>query len=101
MKFSFFPWAKKSTTSLLGIDIGSRAIKLVELGCVKGQYRLENYAVVPVPVPSMSGKSMVDHQAIADAIQSILQSKKIKTRAVVTGIANSAVMTKMIQLDRG
>ncbi|HQN42461.1 MAG TPA: pilus assembly protein PilM, partial [Pseudomonadales bacterium] len=40
---------KKKQTPLLGIDISTTAVKLIELSCSSDSYRVESYAVEPLP----------------------------------------------------
>ena len=51
---------------LLGLDITTSSIKLIELTMAGGQYRVESYAAEPTPTNAMNEKTLVDPEA-ADA----------------------------------
>ena len=44
---------------LVGIDISTTAVKLLGLSAVGDKYRIDSYAVVPLPPDSMAEKNIV------------------------------------------
>ena len=60
-----FPFGKKSTP-VLGIDISATAVKLLELGRTGNRYRVESYAVEPLPPNSVVDKNITDVDASGD-----------------------------------
>jgi len=50
----------KKAGSLLGIDISSTTVKLIELSRSGNRYRVEAYAVEPLPANAVLEKSIVD-----------------------------------------
>jgi len=47
--------SRKSKT-LLGVDISSTAVKLLELSLNSGKYRIENYVIRPLPANAVVEK---------------------------------------------
>jgi type IV pilus assembly protein PilM len=45
---------------LIGVDISSTAVKLLQLGQVGGRYRVEHYAVEPLPPNAVVEKNIVE-----------------------------------------
>lgn len=81
--------------SFLGIDIGTSAIKIVELSSFAGRIKLENYVELPTQnfqqrqfqVPEKS-IIFLPAEDIAEAIKMVLAEAKIKTRDCVLSIAD-------------
>jgi type IV pilus assembly protein PilM len=56
-------------SAVLGLDISSTAVKLLELGQSGSRYRVESYAVVPLPPHAVVEKSIADVEAVGSAIE--------------------------------
>ena len=83
----------------LGLDIGSSAIKLVELSRMDESYRVEAYAVEPVPTGSVVAGNISDARAVGEAIRSACRRAEVKPRKVCASIRNAAVVTKTLEMD--
>lgn len=90
---------KKKQTPLLGIDISTTAVKLIELSCSNDSYRVESYAVEPLPPNAVVEKSIADVEAVGQAIGRVVTRAKTKARDGVVAVAGSAVITKTIEMD--
>lgn len=90
---------KKKKPAVLGIDISSTTIKLLELSRSGGAYKVESYAVVPLPTNAVVEKNIVDSDAVANAIQSALLRSKTKLTTAAAAVTGSSVITKIIELD--
>lgn len=95
------PIFKRNSNSLLGLDISSTAIKLLELSQVGSRYRVESYAVVPLPQEAVAEKNIVDVEAVGNAISLVVKRAGTKTRNVAVAVAGSAVITKVITMSAG
>jgi type IV pilus assembly protein PilM len=88
---------------LLGVDISSTAVKLIELSqgsdAASALYRLENYALELLPVNAVVEKKIADVQAVGDTIKKAVAHAGTKTKAVAVAISGSAVITKVISLS--
>ena len=62
-------FVRTSPTALLGVDISSTAIKLLQLSRTGDRYRVEHYAVEPLPANAVVEKSVVEIDQVADAIR--------------------------------
>ena len=88
---------------LVGLDIGSSAIKAVELkasGKGGGEYQLVNIGIEPLPPEAIVDGAIMDSGAVIDAIQRLFQAQKIKTTDVATGVSGNAVIVKKISLPQ-
>lgn len=92
----------KKNTPLIGLDISSTSIKLVELsqGGNK-ELRLERYASEPLPRGAMTDGNIENIDQVAEAIRRVLSKSGTKIRKVSLGMPSAAVITKKIILSGG
>lgn len=84
---------------LIGVDISSTAIKMVELGDAgKGQPRVERYAIEPLPKDAVLDGNFSSLEAVADTLQRCWKRLGTSTRFVALALPTSAVITKKITL---
>lgn len=89
---------KKKRPPLIGLDISSTAVKLLELSRSGGRYRVESYAVEPLPVNSVVEKNIVEVEAVGEAIRRAVKRSGTKTKNAAVAVAGSAVITKVISM---
>jgi type IV pilus assembly protein PilM len=85
---------------LIGLDITTSSIKLIELSGSVRNCRAECYAAEPTPPNSINEKTIVDAAAVGDAIRRAVKRAGTKTREVAIGISGDAAITKIIQLQK-
>ncbi|MBU2575936.1 pilus assembly protein PilM [Patescibacteria group bacterium] len=99
--FNFF---KSKASSYLGIDIGTKSIKLVELENVSGRPRLVTYGAVEVDSSvarsDESQTSRQDQEKIAQAIKMLLQKTGAISRNAVAALPNFSVFSSLISLPK-
>lgn len=83
---------------VLGLDISSTAIKLLELGRSGDRLRVESYAVEPLPANSVIEKNIADVEAVGDAIKRAVKRSGTRTKTAAAAVAGSAVITKIIAM---
>ncbi|KPU55507.1 type IV pilus assembly PilM family protein [Pseudomonas fluorescens] len=91
---------KKSST-LLGIDISSTSVKLLELSRQGERYRVEAYAVEPLPVGAVIEKNIAELEGVGLALTRALARARTGLKNVAVAVAGSAVITKTIEMDAG
>jgi len=92
---------KRRHASLVGIDIGSSSVKVVELERTKeGQLRLVRFVREPLLAEAIVDSEIIDRQAVVEAIQNLFEEHKIQTRTVATAVSGRAVIVKKIWMDR-
>jgi len=89
-------WGKKK--DVIGLDIGSNSIKLVELKEDKNGHKLQNLAISPLPPEAIVDGALMDSVTIIDAIRDLVANSKIKTKDVVTSVSGHSVIVKKITL---
>lgn len=83
---------------LIGVDISSTAVKLLQLVQVGGRYRVEHYAVEPLPPNAVVEKNIVEVEAVGEAIRRAFNRSGARTKAAAAAVAGSAVITKVIPM---
>jgi len=89
---------KRSKPPLIGLDISSTAVKLLELSRSGSRYRVESYAVEPLPPNSVVEKNITDVDAVGEAVRRAVKRSGTRTRHVAVAIAGSSVITKIIAM---
>jgi len=84
--------------SLVGLDIGSSAVKAVELKQAGKGYKVTAFGAESVPPDSIVEGAIIDGAAVADAIRRLFDSSKIQTKDVVASLSGNAVIVKKITL---
>ncbi|MCC6303274.1 MAG: pilus assembly protein PilM [Gammaproteobacteria bacterium] len=93
-----FQLFNRSASPLIGLDISSTSVKLLELGQSGNRYRVESYAVVPLPQNAVEEKNIADVDAVGAAIKRAVSRAGTRTRNAAVAVAGSAVITKMINM---
>jgi len=89
---------RRSQVPLLGVDISSTSVKLLELSRSGGRYRVESYAVEPLPPNSVMEKNITDAQLVGEAIARAVKKSGTRTKLGACAVAGSAVITKVISM---
>ena len=91
-------FVRNSPTALIGVDISSTAVKLLQLSRTGDRYRVEHYAVEPLPPNSVVEKNVVEIDQVADAIRRAVERSGSKTKGAAAAVAGSSVITKLIPM---
>ena len=92
---------KKKAAPVLGLDVSSTTVKLLELSYTGDRYRVESYAVSSLPQDAVIEKNVNDVEGVANAIRSVVAQSRTKLKAVAAAVAGSSVITKMIDMPQG
>jgi type IV pilus assembly protein PilM len=84
--------------AVVGLDIGSSAVKAVELKPTGKGYRVVAFASEPVPPDSIVDGAIIDGGAVAEAIRRLFDRKAFKTKEVAASLSGNAVIVKKISL---
>jgi type IV pilus assembly protein PilM len=87
-----------STKAVIGLDIGSSALKAVELKPAGKGFKITGFATEPVPPDSIVDGAIIDGAAVSDAIRHLFERAAFKTKDVVASLSGNAVIVKKITL---
>jgi type IV pilus assembly protein PilM len=94
-------FGNRKTAPVLGLDISSTTVKLLELSHNGDRYRVESYAVASLPLDAVVEKNVHDIDGVANAIRSVTVQSKTKLKMVAAAVAGSSVITKIIDMPEG
>ena len=89
-------WGRKK--DIIGLDIGSSSIKLIELKEGKNGFKLQNLLISPLPPEAIVDGALMDSVTIIDTIRDLIANSKTKTKNVVTSVSGHSVIVKKITL---
>ncbi len=84
--------------ALVGLDIGSSAVKAVELKPAGKSYKVTGFGTEALPPDSIVDGAIIDGAAVADAIRRLFDAHHIKTKDVAASLSGNAVIVKKISL---
>ncbi len=83
---------------IVGIDIGSSSVKLVQLAENKGIYQLKSLGILPLPSEAIVDNSLMDTTSIVETIKDLLKSLNCKAKEAVCSISGNSVIIRKITL---
>ena len=92
---------RKPNKGLVGVDISSTTVKLLELSVKNGRYWVESYALMPLPENSVVEKSILNPEAVGDALERVVNLANPHTTNVAIAIPTSMVINKIIEMEIG
>lgn len=87
-------------SEFFGLDIGSTAVRLVELRGSGPQKSLVKYAYMPIDSKVTMSDAKADMQKVAQAISNLIAESRMVTRNVAVGIPSQRVFTTVADMDR-
>ena len=88
----------KKSKPVVGLDIGSSAVKAVELKPAGKSFRVTAVGIEPIPPDSIVDGAIIDGSAVADAIKRLFENKAFKSKEVAASLSGNAVIVKKISL---
>ena len=83
---------------VVGLDIGSSAVKAIELKKSGRGFKVTAIGIEPVPPDSIVDGAIMDAGAVTDAVRRVLQSPRFRAKDVVASLSGSSVIVKKISL---
>ncbi|SFH53380.1 type IV pilus assembly protein PilM [Modicisalibacter xianhensis] len=88
----------KSAKGLIGVDITSATIKLIELRRSGQQYRVESYAVGPLREGAVVERRIRNMDEVVDVLRRVVDRARPHSRRVAIAVPASAAITKTLTL---
>lgn len=97
MKFDFF---NDSTQPLIGVDISTTAVKMVELSASgKGTYRLEGYSIAAIPKDAIVDGNISGLEQVSDAVKLAWKLLGSREKRTALALPSAAVITKKVMMS--
>jgi type IV pilus assembly protein PilM len=91
----------KKRPPLVGIDISASSVKVLELSKTGHQYRVERYAVEPLPLNAVVEHAITEIAQVADAVERAVKRSGTKCKSAAVAVASSHVISKIIRMPAG
>src|SRR5690242_3144049 len=89
----------KKSKGLVGLDVGSNAIKAVELKPIKGGgHQVVALGIEPLAPEAIVDGTILDAAVVIDTISKLFRDAHIKTKDVAVSVSGNAVIIKKITL---
>ncbi len=86
---------------IVGLDIGSKHIKAVQLKDIKGNYQLERLGITTLQPELIVDGSILDSSRVVEAIKELISNTDIKAKDVTLSVSgHSSVIIKRIALPQ-
>jgi type IV pilus assembly protein PilM len=90
--------SKRDRRQIVGLDIGTHSIKLIQLKQDRGVWELLNFGIMPLQPEAVIEGVVMDADAVVNAIKNLVNLEKITARDAVTSVSGHSVMIKKITL---
>jgi len=84
----------KKSADLIGIDIGTGSIKLVEIAWQKGRPVLKNFAIKELPANTIADGRIIDSQQLTQALRQVLATTHTYTKNVVVAVGGRIMFAR-------
>lgn len=98
MKLDFL---KPKSPPLIGVDISTSAVKMVELAEAGKNLLLERYVIEPLPKDAVSDGNIANLEAVGEAVKRAHRNLGSRVKNVAVALPSAAVITKKITVPAG
>lgn len=91
----------KKSSAVLGVDVSSSSVKLLELSKQGSRYKVESYAVEALPANAVVEKNITDVEAVGEVLKRVASKSRTGLKQAAVAVSGSAVITKVIQMSSG
>lgn len=92
---------KKKVKRLLGIDIGSSSIRVVDLDRSGSTYVLNGYAIEDLPLGVVSDRNIHDIEAVGKALEKAIKLAGTRVSNAAVAVGGSSVITRTVEIAKG
>ena len=85
---------------IVGLDIGSSAIKLVEVDKTRSGWVVRSFSSVTLPEDTIVDGEIVNQAAVVESIKSLLKETSVRSKLVCTSVAGASVIIKHISIAK-
>ncbi len=86
----------KKSKAVVGIDIGTHSIKLVELAGSKANPKVVAWSIIPLPAGAFSENAITNPELVADALNEAILKSGTKAEAAAVAVSSSHAITKVL-----
>jgi type IV pilus assembly protein PilM len=90
----------KRQKSIVGLDIGSSSVKVVQVETRAGEVSLTDFGSAELLPEAIVDGEIMDRQLVVETIQNLFETKGIKAKDVCSAVSGRSVIVKKIQMER-
>ena len=90
------PFFKRN--ELLGLDLGSNSVKLVQLSGGKHKWQLVKLGIAYLPPEAIVDGSIIDSMTVADTIRELVREQGVSVKSVASALTGHSVIIKKVSL---
>ncbi len=90
---------RKTNKGLVGVDISSTSVKVLELSAKNDRYCVESYGLIPLQESSVVEKNILNPEAVADALTRAINLANPQATQAAIAVPTSMVVHKLIEMD--
>lgn len=90
---------RKPNKGLVGVDVSSTSVKLLELSVKNGCYWVESYGLSPLVDGSVVEKNILNQDNVADALERAINIANPQSTNAAFAVPTSMVIHKVIEMD--
>ncbi len=90
---------RKPSKGLIGVDISSTSVKLLELSVKNGRYWVESYGIVPLQENSVVEKNILNPEAVSEALERAVTQSNPRSAVAAIAVPTSMIVHKVIEMD--
>ncbi|APG25405.1 type IV pilus assembly protein PilM [Syntrophotalea acetylenica] len=83
---------------IVGVDIGSHSIKLVQLRREKSGWHLVNLGMAQLPPETIVDNTIMDSGAVVECLRNLAESQGLKTKNVASAVSGNSVIIRKIKM---
>lgn len=89
---------RKGPPPLVGVDIGTSSVKVVQLARAGKSYRVEAFGIESLPESAVSEGVIADPDAVSTVLKQVVRRAGVSAKRCAVAVTGSAVITKFINL---
>ena len=89
----------KSSRGVIGVDIGSTSVKLIQLGRKDGKYQVEAFGTLPLAENDVLDKNIMQAENVGEILERAYNLANPSTKDVAAAVPTVTVITKVIEMD--
>lgn len=90
---------KNKSNTVLGLDISSTAVKVLELSRNGRRYKVEAFSMEPLPQGAVVENNIQETEAVGEAIGRAISKARSGVKQAAVAVSGAAVITKTVEMD--
>ena len=89
----------KSSKGVIGVDISSTSVKLIQLSNKNGKYQVDAYSVLPLEENDVLDKTIMQPENVGEVLERAYNLANPNTKDTATAVPTTSAITKTVEMD--